>query len=154
MYSSKMLLCEPFKTETFIKYFYKTHFLGLVSPGVRIRLIISQYKKQLQLSSNQFSCLYDLQFILPTVSSYFLKIEIGSCCPFLEESSLAPYGIKSSFCVNTFTHLYLPSLPCSLTVMPESLPLHPGLLIVLRSAHAAPPAHLPPSVETPGVPPP
>lgn len=73
--------------------------------------------------------------------------------PFPQESSVAPYRIVELLCQHVHT-LYLLSLPCSLTVMPDSLFLHLRILIVLCSAHAAPLAHLPSSMETPVIPPP
>lgn len=44
--------------------------------------------------------IFPLQHILCTASSYFLKIKFGSCCFFPQESSVAPYGVKSRPCVD------------------------------------------------------
>lgn len=49
------------------------------------------------LPSFPVSIVFPRQLIFPTVPSYFLKVKVGSCGSFPQESSVAPYGIKSGF---------------------------------------------------------
>lgn len=97
-----------------MKCVYKTHFLALVSFSQWVRVYLWSAAGESSCSSHPtrlpVSIFFPHQVILPTVSSYFLKIRVGSCCSFPQELSVAPYGIKSSFCVNTFGRLHLLSL--------------------------------------------